>query len=182
MRSLSRRPFPPLLTSSGPNTAPQLSCCSSAGRGDYGEREVLDRVARCQASIDWCAEPVGPRRFALYYRARSARRRGPGETDVLQLRNLTMDCGDPDRLAEFWEAALGYEKRSSDGQYTVLVHPDGGRPFLILQRVPEPKVGKNPLHLDLRADDREAEVRRLVGLGARSRDRPGIRPELDDPG
>jgi hypothetical protein len=35
-----------------------------------------------------------------------------------------------------------------------------------IQKVPEPRVGKNRLHLDLYAADREGEVRRLLGLGA----------------
>lgn len=38
---------------------------------------------------------------------------------------------------------------------------------LWFQRVPEPKTGKNRLHLDLHADDVDAEAGRLVGLGAR---------------
>jgi predicted enzyme related to lactoylglutathione lyase len=35
-----------------------------------------------------------------------------------------------------------------------------------LQVVPEPRVGKNRLHLDLYAEDRDAEIERIVGLGA----------------
>jgi predicted enzyme related to lactoylglutathione lyase len=47
-----------------------------------------------------------------------------------------------------------------------------------LQQVPQPRVGKNRVHVDFHADDREVEVRRLVGLGATVLDEqevPGLR-------
>jgi predicted enzyme related to lactoylglutathione lyase len=48
-----------------------------------------------------------------------------------------------------------------------------------LQQVPEPRVGKNRVHVDFRADDREVEIRRLLGLGATVLDEqqevPGLR-------
>ena len=40
-------------------------------------------------------------------------------------------------------------------------------PKLFLQVVPEPKAGKNRAHIDLVADDYQAELDRLTGLGAR---------------
>ncbi|WP_420855842.1 VOC family protein [Thermoactinospora rubra] len=49
----------------------------------------------------------------------------------------------------------------------MLVEGPSGRPRLWFQRVPEAKTVKNRVHLDLRSDDLEAEVRRLVELGAR---------------
>ncbi len=79
---------------------------------------------------------------------------------------LVLDCLDPPVLAAFWAAALGYERSSSIDPYVVLV-PGGAGPELLLQRVPEPKVVKNRMHLDLRADDLEKEVERLERLGAR---------------
>ena len=50
----------------------------------------------------------------------------------------------------------------------VALEPSGGdtQPPLLFQRVPEPKVVKNRVHIDFRADDMAVEVGRLVGLGA----------------
>jgi predicted enzyme related to lactoylglutathione lyase len=86
---------------------------------------------------------------------------------------LVLDCADVDRLGRFWAAALGYEPFGRAGAYRSLVDPAGVGPKLILQGVPEPKQGKNRFHLDVLADDIEAEAARLVGLGAsRLRDEP----------
>lgn len=80
---------------------------------------------------------------------------------------LVLDCQEPKRLANFWRAALGYLDHYADSTLTVLV-PDGGSASpLLLQRVPEPKAGKNRMHLDIVVDDIEAEVLRLETLGAR---------------
>ncbi|MEO8246904.1 MAG: VOC family protein [Chloroflexota bacterium] len=79
-----------------------------------------------------------------------------------------LDCADAERLADFWAAALGYPGRSAVTQFVVLSPPDGdGRPNLILQQVPEGKVAKNRMHMDLHAPDREAALERLLALGAR---------------
>jgi predicted enzyme related to lactoylglutathione lyase len=79
---------------------------------------------------------------------------------------LVLDCEEPRRLVGFWREALGYREHYAGTELIVLV-PEGdtASPFL-LQRVPEPKVGKNRMHLDLIVDDIEAEVRRLEALGA----------------
>jgi predicted enzyme related to lactoylglutathione lyase len=80
--------------------------------------------------------------------------------------DLVLDCADPDRLADFWTAALGYELFGAADTYRSLVDPDGRGPKLILQGVPEPKSTKNRLHVDLQAADIEAEATRLERLGA----------------
>jgi catechol 2,3-dioxygenase-like lactoylglutathione lyase family enzyme len=80
--------------------------------------------------------------------------------------SVVLDCADPDRLAAFWTAALGYEEVARDGPFIGLRARDGSRPTLVLQRVPEPKAGKNRMHLDVFADDFDADRRRLEGLGA----------------
>jgi len=89
--------------------------------------------------------------------------------------NLILDCTDAQRLAEFWSAALGYDKVSRFGQYMVLSRGGPGFPRLVLQPVPEPKVTKNRFHLDILEPDIEAEAARLEGLGARRLD--GLRQE-----
>jgi len=79
---------------------------------------------------------------------------------------IVIDAADADALARFWAAALGYRPHGAFGQYRSLVDPGGSGPKLVIQQVPETKVGKNRVHLDLHAPDVAAEVARLVGLGA----------------
>ena len=109
---------------------------------------------------------------------------------------ITFDCADPDALAGFWNEALGYRYDSPPPGFSTWeealdhfgvpaehrndasasVDPDGVGPRLWFQKVPEPKVTKNRLHLDLRAapglegEERmaalEAECERLTKLGA----------------
>ena len=85
---------------------------------------------------------------------------------------LALDCADVDAQAVFWAAALGYTQTGAAGQYRKLSPSTGDPgPNLVLQAVPEPKTAKIRLHLDLVVDDPEAEVTRLVGLGAARVDR-----------
>ena len=80
--------------------------------------------------------------------------------------DLVLDCTDPARLAEFWREALGYRDFYADDTICVLVPKEGSASPLILQRVPELKVVKNRMHLDVVVDDIEPEIERLEGLGA----------------
>jgi predicted enzyme related to lactoylglutathione lyase len=80
---------------------------------------------------------------------------------------LVLDCAEPKRLAKFWREALDYRDYYADANLAVLVPKEGIASPLLLQRVPEPKSGKNRMHLDIVVDDIEAEVRRLQALGAR---------------
>ena len=80
---------------------------------------------------------------------------------------ITVDCGadELDVLAEFWTAALGYQRILPD----YLVDPEGVRPRIALEVVPEPKTVKNRWHLDIYVDSLDAlrpKVDALVGLGA----------------
>ena len=81
---------------------------------------------------------------------------------------IGIDSCQPERLLPFWLAALGYQRGGGDGRpYIDLVPPaDAQGPVVFLQRVPEPKVGKNRLHLDLYVSDPEGLTERLEGLGA----------------
>jgi predicted enzyme related to lactoylglutathione lyase len=79
---------------------------------------------------------------------------------------LVLDCHDPDRLADFWSAALGYHRYGSAGNYRSLFPDEGDGPKLILQAVDEPKSAKNRMHLDIRVPGLEVEEARLAGLGA----------------
>lgn len=80
---------------------------------------------------------------------------------------LVLDCADPEALAAFWAAALGYVTLGSAGNYVLLVAADGSQPKLLLQRVPEPKTVKNRMHLDIETADIHGEAARLEALGAR---------------
>lgn len=80
---------------------------------------------------------------------------------------LVLDCSDPQALAPFWAEALGYRVVRSNPPYVTLGDPTGGGPELLLQAVPEPKRGKNRMHLDLRVPRMEPELARLTAIGAR---------------
>lgn len=98
----------------------------------------------------------------------------------LRLQCLCIDAADPDRLATFWAAALGWRRTHDGGSEVALEPPAGGvgdglLPDLLFIQVPEDKAGKNRLHLDLRPGaepapgtpgDQAAEVARLEALGA----------------
>ena len=88
---------------------------------------------------------------------------------ALRVNEVVIDCGDHGEVVDFWAAALGYERREVNEQYVALVPPAPaapGRPPLLFQKVPEPKVAKNRVHLDLRGEVMTDEVVRLVDLGA----------------
>jgi len=80
---------------------------------------------------------------------------------------IVVDCSDLDRSARFWGAVLGYTAgRVTGGPYRSLV-PEGGAGIeVLLQRVGDDKGQKNRLHLDLRTADMDAEIRRVLALGA----------------
>jgi catechol 2,3-dioxygenase-like lactoylglutathione lyase family enzyme len=90
-----------------------------------------------------------------------------GRDDVVLV--VVLACADLDRSAAFWCGALGYvgPPPGTPGPYRKLLPPDGNGIELLLQQVPEPKAGKNRMHLDLRVPDLDAEVARLLALGAR---------------
>jgi hypothetical protein len=87
---------------------------------------------------------------------------------------LSIDSDDPDALGEWWAKALDYKvvyrsKPEDEGEREVAIARDeegNGWRILFVEVHDERKV-KNRLHLDLRPDDRDAEVARLEGLGAK---------------
>lgn len=87
---------------------------------------------------------------------------------------LTFDCADPHRLAEFWCAVLGFVVLGSDDEGVKIGQSDptqnkSSLPELLFLRVPEGKTVKNRLHLDINpvGIDQADEVSRLLELGAR---------------
>ena len=123
----------------------------------------------------------------------NARLYGGPMTSVKQFQ-VTFDCAEPERVARFWCEVLGYVvppppkgfatwddfgrslPPEDQGSWFACVDPSGVGPRLFFQRVPEGKVVKNRLHLDVRAGTGltgearlavlEAECARLVALGA----------------
>ncbi|GAB2687839.1 VOC family protein [Nocardia thraciensis] len=129
---------------------------------------------------------------------------------------ITFDAHDPAALSTFWRHALGYVHPAPPGvdlpegadplaawdeflarlgvpedqrnTRSAIEDPDGQRPRLFFQRVPEDKIAKNRVHLDVRAapglrgDERmaalEAECDRLVALGAERLHRHEPEPPL----
>ena len=92
---------------------------------------------------------------------------------ALSLQCITVDAHNPKALAEFWAEVLGWtvgedgddigwwiERELGDPKNT-------GFPDILFLKVPDSKVVKNRLHLDLRPDDQDAEVARLEKLGAK---------------
>jgi predicted enzyme related to lactoylglutathione lyase len=84
----------------------------------------------------------------------------------LEWEQTLIDAHDPVGLGQWWARALGWVVANDDpDEYEIRPSPEQ-LPGLMFARVPEPKTVKNRLHLDFRPDDRDAEVERLVGLGA----------------
>jgi predicted enzyme related to lactoylglutathione lyase len=82
-------------------------------------------------------------------------------------RMITIDCIDAQRLASFWSEAADYKiAKDFGGAFIILEPADGEGLALGLQKVPEPRTGKNRVHIDWHSDDRVAEVERLVQIGA----------------
>ncbi|HEX4057110.1 MAG TPA: VOC family protein [Galbitalea sp.] len=89
---------------------------------------------------------------------------------ALTINQITFDCSDPLKLAAFWAAAMGWagaDDAKPDDEEVAVVSADKSRVLLFI-RVPEGKAVKNRVHLDVSPTDstRDAEVERLVGLGA----------------
>jgi hypothetical protein len=84
---------------------------------------------------------------------------------------LVFDCGDARAVGTFWAAALGYElDPTSDEDDAYIKDPSGRTAGVFFQKVPEPKVAKNRMHLDVRPTGTMAEeVARLLDLGATQR-------------
>ena len=88
---------------------------------------------------------------------------------ALRPSNLVFDTRDPLVVGSFWAAALGYDlDPDSDESGAAISDPSGRTEGAFFQPVPEPKVVKNRVHLDLRpVTTMGEEVERMRGLGAR---------------
>src|SRR5215213_8151606 len=89
-------------------------------------------------------------------------------TNTLSLGQIVIDAADAANIAGFWSRLLDRPLVDGANQYFAVVPPasDGSVPALMFLAVPEPRSGKNRLHLDLVSPDQPAEVERAVALGA----------------
>lgn len=93
----------------------------------------------------------------------------------LTFTGVVFDAAEPDRVADFWAAALGWTGRGSGDRGEAIIEAQQGEtvygpPSIVFQPVPEAKTVKNRVHLDFYAEDQAAEVARLESLGARRAD------------
>jgi catechol 2,3-dioxygenase-like lactoylglutathione lyase family enzyme len=80
---------------------------------------------------------------------------------------VVVAAGDPARLARWWAEVLGYRVLDEDENDVIVGQAEHVYPILYFSRSTDERVGRNRLHLDLSPTDREAEVERLVNMGAR---------------
>ncbi len=85
----------------------------------------------------------------------------------MHIGSVVIDCNDFARMSAFWQEALRYVAREPvDDDWVVLRDPDGVHVNVSIQQVLERASEKNRLHFDLDSTDQEAEVERLLGIGA----------------
>ncbi|WP_422745537.1 VOC family protein [Mycobacterium sp. WMMD1722] len=89
---------------------------------------------------------------------------------TLRFSDLCIDANDTRALASWWSQVLGWPMEDADDGDVVLRAPTGAGADWLFLGVPDDKVVKNRLHVDLTPDDQQAEVDRLIGLGARRTD------------
>lgn len=96
---------------------------------------------------------------------------------VSRISELVIDCAGPERLAAFWSEALGYVELSREDDGSIEIGPPGTgfggpQPTLVLSPSSDPRRGKLRLHIDVNPVDRDqdAELERLLALGARRAD------------
>jgi Glyoxalase-like domain len=84
----------------------------------------------------------------------------------LELEQVIVDSSDPEALGRWWASALGWVIVNDDPDEFEIRPAEDRLPGLLFAEVPERKTAKNRLHLDFRPVDQQAEVARLLALGA----------------
>jgi Glyoxalase-like domain len=93
---------------------------------------------------------------------------------------VIIDCDDLTAGVDFWTRALGVAVQNEEDPY-VSLQPTSAGLRIALQRVPEEKLAKSRLHLDIETDNVEAEVKRLTTFGARAQAQIGSHWTMVDP-
>lgn len=79
----------------------------------------------------------------------------------------TIDCTSVAAVSAFWSAALGRPIAPEANDFFAMIPPTGpGELAWLFLAVPEPKTAKNRMHADFHSSDRQADVERLLALGA----------------
>jgi predicted enzyme related to lactoylglutathione lyase len=87
---------------------------------------------------------------------------------TLRLANIVFDCDDVLAVATFWSAALETPVDPEATEFfATIAQKDDSVPSWFFAKVPEKKERKNRVHVDLVGKDKEAEIARLIDLGAR---------------
>jgi hypothetical protein len=86
---------------------------------------------------------------------------------TLKWESVVVDCQNFSVIGHWWAEALGWDIIDENDTELELRSPDGSGPTLLFLNVPDPKSVKNRLHFDYVPDDQDAEVERLIELGAR---------------
>jgi predicted enzyme related to lactoylglutathione lyase len=130
-----------------------------------GELEETWTVMRDPEGTGFCVQGPDPRRPQPY------------------IGNVTFSCAEPVRVGSFWSEALGWPEEDVPEEFLEMLlgagldpaeleayyatrNPDGTRPRFLFQRREKSPTESIPIHLDFKADDREAEVDRLAQAGA----------------
>lgn len=92
-----------------------------------------------------------------------------------RISELVLECRDPELLARFWCEVLDFVELDRDGEDIEIGPREGfgrARPTLILSKQERPQPDRTRLHIDVNATDRDqdAELERLLALGARPAD------------
>ncbi|WP_354638317.1 VOC family protein [Kitasatospora camelliae] len=94
-----------------------------------------------------------------------------------RISELVLDAADPERLAAFWSEVLGYVELEREEDGSIAIGPadagfGGPQPTLVISPTGDPRPAKLRLHIDVSATDRDqdAELERLLALGARHAD------------
>lgn len=93
-----------------------------------------------------------------------------GGATVTVIHGVVIECAHPEELCRFWQEVLGWDYRMREPDWCSLRNPAGG-PHLSFQQVPEGKVVKNRVHIDIRpeAGTLDEERARIEALGATAR-------------
>jgi len=78
---------------------------------------------------------------------------------------IMVDCNDVEAMVAFWGEVLGLESKGRHGDYVWMSSVSENGPALAFQQVPEPRTGKNRLHLDVTTSDPEAVIAMVIELG-----------------
>jgi hypothetical protein len=146
-----------------------------ASRSTSDQADIVDRLVHMGATFaDIGQEDVGwvvladPEGNELCVAEPSDRFDEPGTIEA-----IVVDAVNPGRLARFWAETTGWRVDYESHMVASLRHPSGKPPALDMVAVTDPKHVKNRVHLDVApnaGDDQEAQVNRLIRMGAKEID------------